>query len=82
VYWDNSDERESYKKFWTKYSKLKDSDSKEILSLQRELSQIDNNPKNAELRKFYKQKLVNFGVMKQFKDSCITGSKTRYIKVK
>ena len=82
VYWDNSDEREIYKKFWTKYSKLKDSDSKEILSLQRELSQIDNNPKNAELRKFYKQKLVNFGVMKQFKDSCITGSKTRYIKVK
>ncbi|MCI8310022.1 MAG: hypothetical protein HFJ45_07665 [Clostridia bacterium] len=83
VYWDNSDERESYKKFWSKYSKSKDNEEKEILFLKRELSQIDmSNKNNIELRKFYKSKLVEFGVMKNFKNSCITGEASRYKKVK
>lgn len=42
VYWDNPDERESYKKFWQAYSKESDSEQREILSLKRELSQIEN----------------------------------------
>ncbi|MBR2290008.1 MAG: hypothetical protein IJ867_05315 [Clostridia bacterium] len=82
VYWENSDEREKYKKFWSKYSKATNSDEKEILALQRELSQVDDvNPKNKALRKFYKAKLVQFGLMKTLKDSCLTGEKARYVKV-
>ncbi len=81
VYWENSEEREKYKKFWTKYSNSKDSEEKEILALQRELSQVENTTdKNKKLRKFYKSKLVEFGVMKNLKDSAITGEKARYFK--
>ena len=83
VYWDNPEERENYKKFWNEYSKTTDSDKKEILSLRRELSQIDNDGKNnIELRKFYKRKLVEFNVMKQFKNTCITGESAKYKKIK
>jgi hypothetical protein len=83
VYWDNSEEREKYKKFWNQYSKAKDSEEKEILSLQRELSEIEpKTEKNKQLRKFYKAKLVEFGVMRNFKDSALTGKSTKYVKVK
>ena len=59
----------------------KNSEEKEILALQRELSQVDNTTtKNKELRKFYKSKLVEFGAMKTFKNSCLTGEKARYVK--
>ena len=69
VYWEDPKERENYKKFWKEYSKEQDSDKKEILSLKRELSQIDNSTeKNKKLREFYKHKLVEFGVMKSFKN--------------
>ena len=82
VYWENSDEREKYKKFWGKYSKATNSEEKEILAIQRELSQVDESTaKNKELRKFYKAKLVDFGAMKTFKNSFVTGEKARYIKV-
>ncbi len=81
VYWDSSEEREKYKKFWAQYTKATNSEAKEILILQRELSQIDEaSPKNIQLRKLYKAKLVEFGVMKQFKNSFLTGKKVRYIK--
>ncbi len=81
VYWENSNEREKYKKFWTKYSNTDSQEEKEILSLKRELSQIDDtSPKNKQLRKFYKTKLVEFGVMKNFKNSFVTGEKARYVK--
>ena len=82
VYWENSDEREKYNKFWGKYSKATNSEEKEILAIQRELSQVDESTaKNKELRKFYKAKLVDFGAMKTFKNSFVTGEKARYIKV-
>ena len=81
VYWENSAERDSYKKFWASYSKCQDSEQKEILALKRELTQInESNDKNKELRKFYKSKLVEFGVMKNFKNSFKTGEKARYFK--
>ena len=81
VYWDSSEEREKYKKFWAQYTKATNSEAKEILILQRELSQIDEeSSKNIQLRKLYKAKLVEFGVMKQFKNSFLTGKKVRYIK--
>ena len=83
VYWENSEERDKYKKFWAAFSKSTNSEEKEILSIRRELSQIPNNEeKNKVLRTFYKKKLVEFGVMRSFKDSSITGNKAKYIKVK
>lgn len=83
VYWENPEERDKYKKFWTAFSKSTNSEEKEILSLRRELSQIPNKEeRDIALRTFYKKKLVEFGVMRSFKDSSITGNKARYIKVK
>lgn len=67
VYWDKPQERESYKKFWNSFKETKNSEEKEILILKRELSQLEENDKNKELRKFYKSKLVEFGVMKTLK---------------
>ena len=83
VYWDKPEEREVYKKFWSEYSKAKTSEEKEILSLKRELYDLKNESKKYEpIRKFYKNKLVEFGVMKSLKNVARTGNKTRYIKVK
>ena len=83
VYWEDPKERENYKKFWKEYSKEQDSDKKEILSLKRELSQVDDSTdRNKKLREFYKHKLVEFGVMKNLKNSAITGNKNKYKKLK
>ena len=82
VYWENSDEREKYKKFWAKYSNASSPEEKEILALKRELGQIDNlSTKNKELRKYYKSKLIELGAMKTFKISCVTGKSARYFKI-
>ena len=81
VYWEDSNEREKYKKFWSKYSQATNSEEKEILTLRRELSQVDESTdKNKKLRKFYKSKLAQLGVMRIFKNSFITGEKARYVK--
>ena len=83
VYWENPEERDRYKKFWTAYSNSTNSEEKEILSLRRELSQIPNiTEKDAKLRAFYKKKLVEFGVMRSFKNTSITGKSAKYIKIK
>lgn len=68
VYWDKPAEREAYKKFWDAYSKSNSSTEKEILSLRRELYDTqDEYEKYAEVRKFYRNKLVELGVMKNLK---------------
>ena len=83
VYWENPEERDKYKKFWSAFSKSTNSEEKEILSLRRELSQIPTiEEKDIALRSFYKKKLVEFGVMRSLKNSSITGNKAKYIKVK
>ena len=70
VYWDKPQEREAYKKFWDAYSKTGSSEEKEILSLRRELYETaDEYEKYAEVRQFYKDKLVELGVMKKIKKS-------------
>lgn len=70
VYWDKPQEREAYKKFWDAYSKTGSSEEKEILSLKRELYETaDEYEKYAEVRQFYKDKLVELGVMKKIKKS-------------
>ncbi len=68
IYWDKPEERDVYKKFWDAYSKTKSSDQKEILSLKRELHDTaDEYEKYAEVRKFYKNKLVALGAMRVVK---------------
>ena len=66
VYWDKIEEREAYKRFWDSYSKADSYDEKEVLSLKRELHDTAlEKEKYAEVRKFYKDKLCELGVMKK-----------------
>ena len=81
VYWDNPEERESYKKFWNAYSKTKSSEEKEILSLKREIYELSNKEdKWKPVIKFYKSKLVGLGQMRELKNKIKIVNNTRYIK--
>ena len=90
IYWDKPQEKEEYKKFYAEYKKVNElkeknymeySKEKEILFLRRELKEtykdINRYCRNVE---FYKRKLVNFGVMKELKNSYT--SVGNYVKVK
>lgn len=82
IYWDKPQEREAYKKFWGEYNKLqkiKDNEpevyekQKEILFVKNDLKAlIQKENKYEEIIKFYKQKLVELGAMKNLKNSCKT----------
>lgn len=82
IYWDKPAKREEYKKFWEQYkeiSKLKDTNSeeylkqKEILFIKSDLKAVSTNYiKYEKIIKFYKQKLVEIGEMKNLKNSCKT----------
>ena len=81
VYWENQDEREVYKKFWKDYENAKSDDEREIAILRKELHDVqENGPKAKQMREYYKNKLVEFGVMKQFKNSCKTIPNMQYTK--
>lgn len=90
VYWDNSKEREEFKKFYEQYKqieKLKEVDfikyvkEKEILFIKTDLKKIRNDKTDySRLIKYYKRKLVDYGVMKEIRD-CQT-KKGKYIKKK
>lgn len=81
VYWENPEERDIYKKFWEDYSHAETEEQKEIAVLKKELHDvIDNGPKAKQIRAFYKNKLVEFGAMKQFKNSCKTIENIKYTK--
>ena len=83
VYWENQEDREAYKKFWLEYSKAKNEEEKEILALKRELFELTKkSEKNSEIIRFYKKKLVDFGVMKSLKDAYKNLGNKRYIKIK
>ena len=58
------------------------SEQKEIAILKKELHDLtENGPKAKQIRAFYKNKLVEFGAMKQFKNRCRTLEEdTQYIK--
>ena len=71
VYWDKPEDRENYQKFWNAYSHTNSSEQKEILSLKRELHDTNYEfEKYASIRKFYKNKLVELGAMKNLKSTC------------
>lgn len=73
VYWDKPQERDAYKKFWDAYSKTNSDREKEILSLRRELHDTSYEyEKYIEVRKFYKNRLCELGVMKKIKNTAKT----------
>lgn len=75
VYWDNPAEREQFKKFWKQYKeieKIREFDEhnyfikREILYLKNEIKKIDKEKYDySRLLKYYKRKLVDFGVMRE-----------------
>lgn len=75
VYWEKIDEREKYKKFYSEYEKAETSREKEILFLKREISILEDNEENKEILRFYKSRLISYGVMKSIKNNCKTSTK-------
>ena len=90
VYWENSREREQFKRFHDKYKdiqKLKDVDfieyikEKEILFIKEDIQKIKGEKTDyTRLIKYYKRKLVDYGVMKEIRD-CKT-KEGKFIKCK
>ncbi len=81
IYWEDLTEREKFKTFWEIFSEKESDRDKEILLLRRELSMIDSSDKSKEkLVKFYKDKLVKFGVMRSLKNSATTYVSCRKVK--
>lgn len=82
VYWENPVERDAYKNFWKEYSEAKNEQEREIAILKRELHYItESGPKADKIRSYYKNKLVAFGVMKQYKNKCKTIHNIKYRKI-
>lgn len=90
VYWETPKQREEYKKFWNQYkeiSKLKETDfieyikEKEILFIKNDMKNLNKGKTDySKLLKYYKRKLVDYGVMKKLRNSY--KSEGKYIKVK
>ena len=90
VYWENAKEREEFKKFWNQYKevcKLKETNfieyvrQKEILFKKNDMKKINqDNIKTdySKLIKYYKRKLIDYGAMRELKNSYI--SEGKYIK--
>ena len=90
VYWKTPKDREAYKKFWNKYkevSKLKETDfieyvkQKEILFIKNDMKNIKNEKTDySKILKYYKRKLIDYGVLRELKNSY--KSEGKYIKYK
>ena len=90
VYWETAKERDEYKKFWNSYkeiSKLKETDfieyirKKEILFIKNDMKKLKNQKTDySRIITYYKRKLVDYGELKQIKNSY--SSKGKYIKIK
>ena len=89
IYWEKPEQREEYKKFWDSYKdilELKDSNydeyikQKEILFIKSDLEKVlTNENKYYKIIKFYKNKLVELGVMRKLYNSY--SSEGEYTKV-
>ena len=90
VYWETAKERDEYKKFWNSYkeiSKIKETDfieyirKKEILFIKNDMKKLKNQKTDySKIITYYKRKLVDYGELKQIKNSYT--SKGKYIKIK
>lgn len=90
VYWENTKDREKFKKFWNQYKeicKLKEVNfmeyvkQKEILFIKNDIKKInENNDKidYSKLVKYYKRKLIDYGALRELKNSF--KSQGKYIK--
>ena len=88
VYWETPKAREEYKEFWNKYkqiSNLKETDfieyvkQKEILFVKDDIKKLDKEKIDySKIIKYYKRKLVDYGAMKELKNSY--RSQGQYIK--
>ena len=88
VYWESPKERDNYKKFWNKYkeiSKLKEVDfieyvkQKEILFIKNDMKKLDKGKTDySKLIKYYKRKLVDYGALREIKNSY--RSEGKYVK--
>ena len=88
VYWETPKAREEYKEFWNKYkqiSNLKETDfieyvkQKEILFVKEDIKKLDKEKIDySKIIKYYKRKLVDYGAMKELKNSY--RSQGQYIK--
>lgn len=80
VYWDKPEHRNEYKAFWNKYKEVAEiknkeeyNKQKEILFITNDLKQVSKNEnKYCKIIKFYKDKLVELGVMKKLPNKCVT----------
>lgn len=93
IYWEKPAQREEYKKFWDKYKeieKIKEQNydeyikQKEILFITSDLRKVyTNENKYYKIIKFYKNRLVNLGVMRNLQNSYSSeGTYTKVAKVK
>ena len=90
VYWENTKKREEYKKFWEKYkeiSKQKETDfeeyikEKEILFIKEDIKNIQKEKIDySKIIKYYKRKLVDYGAIRELKNSYTSNGK--YTKVR
>ena len=90
VYWENTKDREKFKKFWNQYKeicKLKEVNfmeyvkQKEVLFIKNDIKKInENNDKidYSKLVKYYKRKLIDYGALRELKNSF--KSQGKYIK--
>ncbi len=82
VYWENTKDREEFKAFWNKYkeiSKLKETDfieyikQKEILFIKNDMKKLNLGKTDySKLEKYYRRKLIDYGVMRELKNSFIS----------
>lgn len=80
VYWDKPESRKQYKEFWNRYKEVSEIKNKEEFAKQREilfvksdLEQVSKNEnKYCKIIAFYKDKLVELGVMKKMPNKCVT----------
>ena len=89
VYWDKPESRDEYKKFWNKYKELtvkKSSDEmefikqREILFITYDLKYVGKNEnKYCKIIKFYKDRLVELGILRKMPNKCTT-KKGHFIK--
>ena len=90
VYWDTQKEKDNYKAFWSRYkeiAKLKETDfieyvkQKEILFIKNDMKKLKEGKTDySKILTYYKRKLVDYGAMRQIKESYKSEGKYKKIK--
>lgn len=81
VYWEDLKERENFKKFFENFKKIEEQKEidfneymkqKEILFIRNDLKKLDGQKQDyTTLKRYYKRKLVDFGVMREMKNQAV-----------